>query len=155
MPGSPSENSLTSDSDDDKKRTAPSRERITLQQKLTAIQHFDKNRITQKELGDWMYKTFMFKKKLSKSAVANMFRPKDLARIKSFEQQTNPHLLPLKSAMQPRFPQLEEKLFDDLRFRGFKLSNTNAKTTSWVQPLDQGIIRAFKAIYIANITFVG
>ena len=76
-----------------------------------------------------------------------MFRPKDLARIKSFEQQNNPHLLPLKSAMQLQFPQLEENLFDDLRFRGFKLSNTNAKTTSWVQPLDQGIIRAFKAIY--------
>ena len=40
----------------------------------------------------------------------------------------------------------------ELRFRGFKMSHTNAvylppKTTSWVQPLDQGIIRAFKAIY--------
>jgi hypothetical protein len=41
---------------------------------------------------------------------------------------------------------------DDLRFQGFKPLNTNVtflppKTTSWVQPLDQGIIRAFKAIY--------
>jgi hypothetical protein len=44
---------------------------------------------------------------------------------------------------------------DALRFQGFKPSNTNVtfmppKTTSWVQPLDQGIIhfiRAFKAIY--------
>ncbi len=89
VPCSPSENSSTSDNDDDKKRkgTALSRERITMQQKLKAIQHFEKNRMTQKELDDWMYKTFMLKKKLSKSAVANMFRPKDLARIKSFEQQ--------------------------------------------------------------------
>ena len=40
----------------------------------------------------------------------------------------------------------------EVRFRGFKLSNGNVvflppKTTSWVQPLDQGIIRAFKVIY--------
>jgi hypothetical protein len=41
---------------------------------------------------------------------------------------------------------------EELRFRGFTMSHTNAvylppKTTSWVEPLDQGIIRAFKAIY--------
>ncbi len=48
-----------------------------MQQKLKAIQHFEKNRMTQKELDDWMYKTFMLKKKLSKSAVANMFLPTD------------------------------------------------------------------------------
>ena len=41
VPGSPSENSSTIDNDDDKKRkgTALSRERITMQQKLKAIQH--------------------------------------------------------------------------------------------------------------------
>jgi hypothetical protein len=74
VPGSPSENASTSDNDDDKKRkgTAPgqSRERITMQQKLKAMQHFEKNRMTQKERGDWMNKTFMLKKKLSRSAVA-------------------------------------------------------------------------------------
>ncbi len=74
VPGSPSENSSTSDDDDDDKKrkgTAPSRERITMKQKLKAIQHFEKNRMTQKELGDLMYKSFMLKKKFSKSAVAN------------------------------------------------------------------------------------
>ncbi len=51
-------------------------------------------------------------------------------------------------------PDAEPRMWeaDDLRFRGFKPSNTYVtflppKTTSWVPPLDQGIIRAFKAIY--------
>ena len=53
----------------------------------------------------------MLKKRPSKSAVANMFRPKDLARIKSFHDQTNPHRLQQKSSKQSHFPELEEKLF--------------------------------------------
>ena len=44
--------------------------RVILQQKLKVMQHFEKNRMTQKERGDWMNKTFMLKKKLSRSAVA-------------------------------------------------------------------------------------
>jgi hypothetical protein len=36
---------------------------------------------------------------------------KDLARIKSFKNQTNPHLLQQKSSKQSHFPELEEKLF--------------------------------------------
>jgi hypothetical protein len=89
IPGSPSENSATSDDDNSPssvktKGTAPSRERLTMQQKLKAVQHFEKNRMSQKELGEWMYKNLMLKKRPSKSAIANMFRPKDLARIKSF-----------------------------------------------------------------------
>jgi len=51
-------------------------------------------------------------------------------------------------------PDAEPRVWDagELRFRGFTMSHTNAvylppKTTSWVEPLDQGIIRAFKAIY--------
>jgi hypothetical protein len=114
--GSPSENSATSDDDKSPssaktKGTAPSRERLTMQQKLKAVQHFEKNRMSQKELSDWMYKNLMLKKRPSKSAIANMFRPNDLARIKSFKNQTNPHLLQQKSSKQSHFPELEEKLF--------------------------------------------
>ncbi len=63
IPGSPSENSATSDENNSPssvktKGTAPSRERLTMQQKLKAVQHFEKNRISQKELGEWMYKSF-------------------------------------------------------------------------------------------------
>ena len=56
VPGSPSENSAASDDEVDKKHigTAPSRERLTMLQKLKAIQHFEKNRMTQKELREWM-----------------------------------------------------------------------------------------------------
>jgi hypothetical protein len=64
------------------KGTPSSRERLTMQQKLKAVQYFEKNRMTQKELCEWMYKTLMLTKMPSKSAVANIFRPKDLARIK-------------------------------------------------------------------------
>jgi hypothetical protein len=110
--GSPSENSATSDDDKSSaktKGTAPSRERLTMQQKLKAVQHFEKNRMSQKELCDWMYKNLMLKKRPSKSAIANMFRPQNLARIKSFKNQTNPHLLQQKSSKPSHFPELEEK----------------------------------------------
>ncbi len=54
--GSASENSSTSEDDDERRKgTAPSRKRLTMLQKLKAIkQHFEKNRMTQKELGEWM-----------------------------------------------------------------------------------------------------
>ena len=58
-----------------------------------------------------MYKNLKLKQRPSKSAVSNMFRPKDLARIKSFKDQTNPHLLQQKSSKQSHYPELEEKLF--------------------------------------------
>ena len=63
--------------------------------------------MTQKYLGDWMYKNLMLKKKACISAIANKSWPKDLAKIKSFEQPTNPHLLQQKRAKQP----LEDKIF--------------------------------------------
>uniref|UniRef100_A0A7S0QCU1 DDE-1 domain-containing protein n=1 Tax=Cryptomonas curvata TaxID=233186 RepID=A0A7S0QCU1_9CRYP len=113
-----------------------------------AVQHFEKNRLSQKELGKWMYKKLMLKKRPSRSVIANMYRPEDRARIKSFKDLMDncaTHCVP---------PDAESMMWeaDDLRFRGFKLSNTNEiflppKSTSWVQPLDQGIIRSFKAVY--------
>ncbi len=46
--GSASENSSTSEDDDERRKgTAPSRKRLTMLQK-----HFEKNRMTQKELGE-------------------------------------------------------------------------------------------------------
>ena len=58
---SPSDNSAPSDDEDSPssvktKGTGPARERLTMQQKLQAVQHFEKNRMSQKELGEWMYK---------------------------------------------------------------------------------------------------
>jgi hypothetical protein len=40
-------------------------------------------------LGIWIDYNLMLKKKLSKSAITNLFRPKDSLRIKYFQQQTN------------------------------------------------------------------
>ena len=115
IPGPPSDNSATSEDENSAdglrvktRGTLSSRERLTMQQKLKAVQHFEKNRMSQKDLREWMYKTLMLKKRPSKSAVANMFRPKDLARIKSFHDQTNPHRLQQKSSKQSHFPELEE-----------------------------------------------
>ena len=67
IPGSPSDNSATSDEDNSPssvktKGTAPSSERLTMQQKLKAVQHFEKNRMSQKDLGECMYKNLMLKK---------------------------------------------------------------------------------------------
>ena len=89
IPDSPLENSATSDDVNIPSRvkikgTAPSRELLTMQQKRKAVQRFEKNWMSQKELDVWKYKNLMLKKRSSKSAIANMFRPKDLARIKSF-----------------------------------------------------------------------
>ncbi len=113
IPGAPSENLATSDDDNSPssvktKFTAPSRELLTLQQKLKAVQCFEKNRMSQKELDVWMYKKLMRMKRLSKPAITNTFRPKDLARIKSFQDQTNPHLLQQKCSKRSHYPELEE-----------------------------------------------
>jgi hypothetical protein len=98
----------------ERKGTAPLRKRLTMQQKLKAIQHFEKNRTVfeghRKDLGEFTFKGLMLKKKSSKSSIAKMFRPKNFARINFFEYQTSPHLLQQKSANQSRFPELKDKL---------------------------------------------
>jgi hypothetical protein len=54
-------NSSPSCSEDESKSSgkragkAPSRERLSMQQKLKAIQHFEKNRMNQTELANWMF----------------------------------------------------------------------------------------------------
>ena len=86
------------------KGTAPkSRERLSMHQKLRAVQHFEANKITQKELAVWMFQNLKLKKEPSKAAVSKMFKPAELIRIKAFTTETN--------ALQPRFPELEDKLF--------------------------------------------
>ena len=88
-----------------------SRERLSMHQKLRAVQHFEANKITQKELAVWMFKNLKLKKEPSKAAVSKMFKPAELIRIKAFTTETNPALLNRKGALQPRFPELEDKLF--------------------------------------------
>ena len=110
-------NSSPSCSEDESKSSgkragkAPSRERLSMQQKLKAIQHFEKNRMNQTELANWMFKNLKLTKVPSKAAVSKMLRKEEFNRIKAFAADTNHFMLQKNSTKPSQFPQLEDKLF--------------------------------------------
>jgi hypothetical protein len=75
---------------------APSRVRLTMQQKLKGIEHLEKNRKNQTELGAWMYKNMKFKRVSSKGALSKMLKQQEHKWIKAFAEENNQFMLQKK-----------------------------------------------------------
>lgn len=135
-------NSSPSCSEDESKSSgkragkAPSRERLSMQQKLKAIQHFEKNRMNQTELANWMFKNLKLTKVPNKAAVSKMLRKEEFNRIKAFAADTNHFMLQKKSTKPSQFPQLE-----DLLFACFRRIETVPRHLTW---------RIFSVIHLSN-----
>ena len=87
------------------------RMRLSLQQKLAAISHFQSNKMTHNELAQWMKKQFKLEKEIDRSTITKMFRETELKRLRASKDETNPFKLGKKSSKETSFPELENKLF--------------------------------------------
>ena len=92
--------------------TAPARRmRLSLQQKLAAINHFQSNKMTHNELAQWMKKQFKLEKEINRSTITKMFRETELKRFEGFKGRNKPNQAGKKSSKETSFPELENKLF--------------------------------------------
>ena len=71
--------------------------------------------MTHSELALWMKITFKLEIEPDSSTITKMFSPKEMARLKALQAETNPFNLDKKSAQSSNFPELENKLFSWFR----------------------------------------
>ena len=98
------------------KKKSNERVRITIQQKMQAVQHFQANKgMTQAALIEWCFHKFGMKKRLGKGTVSAWFKEGGKGQKAKLEKaiatETNPFKLKAKSFKGAHYPELEHELF--------------------------------------------